>query len=474
MATFAIALHTFLVIFFRWSPSPRSGWIWKVGISFIWTYVSVYAIVGYATHHRTSEGAVDSFYTPTPYWCWISSNFNAERITSEYLWLWFAAFSSIILYTFLFFRVRGNITVDPLDWRRVRFQLRRRQTGDGGGDGYFASLGRGARGGDAGKIAAKEAMSMIWYPVTYTALVLPISIVRWSTFRQEEPNVPFALTSIVVTIFGLSGIANVILILLTRKNLLLFGQRGIVNPAKIGLAATGRLPPQRKAEEGGGGGGGAGAGGLEKKGRFNFRDVVGGGIGFRQNKPGADGKHDIPEDSTGEASDDYHRRRGGGQGDTSIAAGRFTTQAFETERSFDVGSNRAPFSPVTGPTDTDRTGATEGKTSGIPMGEEQSYGYGYGYRGGLDRGIPEGMSRDLESRGEYDVDIKREREREWNSFGSVQRPSTNNDDGVLKAGVSRGGHTSSSGSETRPDVSRLSNFLEMKDSGSNHDQQEGD
>ncbi|PVF93527.1 hypothetical protein CPB86DRAFT_674884, partial [Serendipita vermifera] len=215
MSTTAITIHTFLVIFFRWSPSPKASWIWKVVIAFIWVYVVLFGIVGFARHHRPANDntTIDNFFTPTPYWCWISGHFNDERIAGEYFWLWFAAFLSILLYTLLYFRVRGNITVDPLDWRRVRFHS-----------------GRGGRGGEAGKDAAKEALSMIWYPVTYTILVLPLSIVRWSTFRPQghaEPKVPPAVTWVVLFIFGLSGIANVVLILLTRKNLLLFGQRGV-------------------------------------------------------------------------------------------------------------------------------------------------------------------------------------------------------------------------------------------------------
>ncbi|KAG8818285.1 hypothetical protein FRC17_010884 [Serendipita sp. 399] len=61
-----------------------------------------------------------------------------------------------------------------------------------------------------------------------------------STGRQE-PHVPFAVTSVVIFIFSSSGLVNVVLMLLTRKNLLLFGQRGVVNPARIGPAAQARL-----------------------------------------------------------------------------------------------------------------------------------------------------------------------------------------------------------------------------------------
>jgi len=74
---------------------------------------------------------------------------------------------------------------------------------------------------------------MIWYPICYTILVLPLSIVRWRTFRppgQQQPETPFVVTAVVVTVFGLSGVINVVLVMLTRPNLLLFGQRrGVVS-----------------------------------------------------------------------------------------------------------------------------------------------------------------------------------------------------------------------------------------------------
>lgn len=420
LSTLAITIQTFLVIFFRWSPSPRSSWIWKAVITAIWLYVCIFAAVGYGKHHSPSSDpqTADIFFTPTPYWCWISGKFDAERIAGEYFWLWFAAFVNIILYTLLFFRVRGNITVDPLNWRRVRFKWHRYggQGRTAGGEGYFDSVARGARGGEAGKDAAKEALSMIWYPVTYTILVLPLSIVRWSTFRppgRTEPHVPFAVTSVVIVIFSLSGAANVVLILWTRKNLLLFGQRGVVNPAKIGPAATGRaqrlqaleakknarrkpegdpednvgvkrIQPSTGAEEeevveGPGGMGnekspnghrrGSSSSGNERKGRFGIRHFIGlaplqigsskeGGRRNSTSKAGPDqgsSTNDTSTDGIGPLSP--ISARGGNRsarngGDTSFAAGGFTTGAFESERSFELGSTGVlppPLGTASGP-----------------------------------------------------------------------------------------------------------------------------
>ena len=76
-------------------------------------------------------------------------------------------------------------------------------------------------------------MAVIWYPISYTILVLPLSIVRWMTFHPPEekaPDTPFVFTAVAITIFGLSGVVSVVLVMSTRSNLLLLGpNRGVVN-----------------------------------------------------------------------------------------------------------------------------------------------------------------------------------------------------------------------------------------------------
>lgn len=64
------------------------------------------------------------------------------------------------------------------------------------------------------------------YPLVYCAIVLPLCVVRWVGFSREAngQQVPSAATLAVVTIYGLSGAANVVLFLSTRPHLLLFAK----------------------------------------------------------------------------------------------------------------------------------------------------------------------------------------------------------------------------------------------------------
>lgn len=66
------------------------------------------------------------------------------------------------------------------------------------------------------------------YPVVYSILILPLSVVRWIGFAQESGgnanHVGATATMTVISIYGLSGACNVILLLTTRPNSILFGK----------------------------------------------------------------------------------------------------------------------------------------------------------------------------------------------------------------------------------------------------------
>lgn len=71
---------------------------------------------------RVDFRVIDTYPIPR-FWCWIGPHYLLERIFGEYFWLWFAAFVNILLYPFLYFTLRGNIDVDPTNWRRVSASL---------------------------------------------------------------------------------------------------------------------------------------------------------------------------------------------------------------------------------------------------------------------------------------------------------------------------------------------------------------
>src|SRR5260221_14057479 len=91
------------------------------------------------------------------------------------------------------------------------------------------------------------------YPLTYCLCILPVSIVRWIGFIQEKKynrnDIPSAASFFAVSIFGLSGFLNVVLLLSTRPNSGLFGKL-VFEPARR-PPSTVSLPDQYQLEANG-------------------------------------------------------------------------------------------------------------------------------------------------------------------------------------------------------------------------------
>lgn len=80
--------------------------IFLVGIACV--FITLWVAIG-ASKHKNYE-------TPTPYWCWISPKYPGERLAGEYVWLWLALFTSVILYIPLYFWTEGRLSVDDEKW----------------------------------------------------------------------------------------------------------------------------------------------------------------------------------------------------------------------------------------------------------------------------------------------------------------------------------------------------------------------
>lgn len=64
------------------------------------------------------------------------------------------------------------------------------------------------------------------YPIAYSVVILPMSIVRWIMFGSlRSSSIPSAATLAVVTLFHLSGAVNVLLLVFARPGLLLLRPR---------------------------------------------------------------------------------------------------------------------------------------------------------------------------------------------------------------------------------------------------------
>ncbi|KAI0040915.1 hypothetical protein FA95DRAFT_1646065 [Auriscalpium vulgare] len=216
MTTTAITVHTFVTVIWRVGIHSRA--VAAVVVALIWAFVALFVGIS-AGIHRSGDAVYD---TPTPYWCWVGERYPGARIAGEYLWLWVALFSSVVVYVPLYFWSQGTLSVSATRW--WRFHVHRPAH---------------AQGADGAR--RRRALGMLAYPLSYAVLVLPLSIVRWISFRTG--SAPSAATFVVIFLYGLSGASNVLLLLLTRPQLLLFTSRGEVAARRRRAPRAVSLPP---------------------------------------------------------------------------------------------------------------------------------------------------------------------------------------------------------------------------------------
>ncbi|KAL4241711.1 hypothetical protein ABKN59_000865 [Abortiporus biennis] len=193
LAALAIAIHTFSVIVFQWRPrqSPK---IAVTVISGIWLFMILIMAISLGTHKG------NDYFGDTQYWCWITSDFPAQRIALEYFWMWMTSLLNIALYVPIALVLKGVIVVSGFRVSIVKRKDRVRLSEISGKDSN-----------------AYLATKMLCYPAIYTITVLPIAIVRWSAFYGH--CTPWAATVISDIIFACSGLLNVLLFTITRPTL---------------------------------------------------------------------------------------------------------------------------------------------------------------------------------------------------------------------------------------------------------------
>ena len=143
------------------------------------------------------------------YWCWITAAYPMARLTNSYLIMFISAGASIILYSLVFFRLRGNITVSA--GYKIYFHRRPKVRVGRTRDGMYIVT-------DDQRIEShltRVAKHMLWYPVAYTIIILPMACARLSSFNGT--SVPFPVTIFANGIFLLHGFFNTVLFCTTRN-----------------------------------------------------------------------------------------------------------------------------------------------------------------------------------------------------------------------------------------------------------------
>lgn len=178
----AIAVHTFLLVALGIKLSHR---VFVILVVSIWGFCAILVIIPLASHGRY-------ILIPSGAWCWISEKDETMRLWTHYIWIFLAEFGTITLYAIMWFQLRRRIAQSAIL-----------------GSSHTESLKR----------LRRVIGYMVIYPIAYIVLSLPLAAGRMATAQGNNPSVAyFCVAGAVITS---SGLVDVLLYTLTRRNLII-------------------------------------------------------------------------------------------------------------------------------------------------------------------------------------------------------------------------------------------------------------
>jgi len=127
------------------------------------------------------------------------ADFAAERVVTEFLWIWITGFSMLVLYFIMFLVMRGWVIIDySIHWHTT----------------YDHPNTSNPVTPQDQEIRATARM-LLFYPGIYIFCFLPNTITRWLTFTNHTaPNKVILFAN---AIFNFSGFFNFIVFFMTRR-----------------------------------------------------------------------------------------------------------------------------------------------------------------------------------------------------------------------------------------------------------------
>ncbi|ESZ93301.1 hypothetical protein SBOR_6339 [Sclerotinia borealis F-4128] len=99
----AIACHTFLGVVKKYRL-PQ--WAFHTVVAGCWVFVYGLATIGVAMHPH-------NFYTRASAWCWVSSQYQDERLWLHYFWVFVAMFGTVLIYACIFIYLHHQSRSSP-------------------------------------------------------------------------------------------------------------------------------------------------------------------------------------------------------------------------------------------------------------------------------------------------------------------------------------------------------------------------
>ena len=185
----AFAVHTYMTA----ARKIRvEYWAFTVAIGLIWLLALFLTVLGYSIHK-------EKYFVRAGAWCWVSDDYEPERLCLHYVWLFLSEFGSIILYLMTFFKLRSET------------------------HGLFTD--QRCAGHDLPNKASIEAVNhitklMMLYPLVYVLLTLPLSSARMWSMAHEDRVLSETTQCIVGALLASCGWVDCLLYSFTRKRLL--------------------------------------------------------------------------------------------------------------------------------------------------------------------------------------------------------------------------------------------------------------
>ncbi|KAH8723887.1 G protein-coupled glucose receptor regulating Gpa2-domain-containing protein [Phaeosphaeriaceae sp. PMI808] len=168
----AIAIHTWLGVI----KGYKLPYLWfVVSILGIWLLALILTIIGPIMFQ-------DRFFTRAGGWCWISTDFQNERLWLHYFWIFVVEFGTIGLYGHVFFHLRGRL--------------------------------RSIINNDTTKLT-RATKFMVMYPLVYVILTLPIAVGRMVAMTGK--TMPDSFFIVAGALLTSCGWIDALLYALTRR-----------------------------------------------------------------------------------------------------------------------------------------------------------------------------------------------------------------------------------------------------------------
>ncbi|GIZ38805.1 hypothetical protein CKM354_000220600 [Cercospora kikuchii] len=205
----AIAVHTYFTAVHGKRLSDRTFMAMIAGV-WIWSYFLT--AIGIWIRGR------DKYFSAAGSWCWVSTNFEAERLWCHYIWIFIIQFVTIILYMGTFFSLRKKTKELMSDGETPPY-------------GLTAATVRAVN---------RIARLMMLYPFVYIVLTLPLSAGRMWTMAHDSRPTSHAYSAMAGSLLTSCGWIDALLYTLTRRRLL----RDTMPGTSYGTANSAREPKE--------------------------------------------------------------------------------------------------------------------------------------------------------------------------------------------------------------------------------------